>query len=101
MQHSHVWLPLRGWLGRLILSPAHHQIHHSVDEAHHDRNFGNTFAGFDWLFGTLFIPPRKRPKLVFGVDTQKHPTHSLREGLLDPFAAAARKATPGHRSRIP
>ena len=94
LQHSHVWLPLSGWLGRVILSPAHHQIHHSVAREHHDRNFGNMFGVFDWLFGTLSIPPKQRPKLVFGVDSLPNPEHDMKEALVTPFIEAARHLAP-------
>ncbi len=94
MQHSHVWLPLTGRLGRLILSPAHHQIHHSVAREHHDTNFGNMFGVFDWLFGTLYLPPKQRPKLVFGVDTLPNPEHDLKEAIVTPFIEAARHLAP-------
>ena len=30
LRHSHIWLPIRGWLGYIIQSPAHHHIHHST-----------------------------------------------------------------------
>lgn len=42
-----------GWLGRYILvSPAAHRIHHSVEFDHYDRNFSNTFIFWDRIFGT-------------------------------------------------
>lgn len=88
-QHSQFWIPFTGWLGKLILSPAHHQIHHSVDREHHDKNFGSFLAVFDWLFGTLQVPSRKRQKLKFGVEGVNQ--HTLTEGLITPFADAARQ----------
>ena len=99
MQHSQVWLPLTGVWGKIILSPAHHQIHHSVATVHHDKNLGNLFAAFDWLAGTLFIPPKKRPKLVFGVDTMSKPAHDLREGLVQPFIESAKHVLPQPSSK--
>ena len=53
LQHSHLWLATTGWRARWILSPAHHQLHHSVDPHHHNRNLGSTLALFDRLAGTL------------------------------------------------
>ena len=67
LQHSHVWLVLKPyWLGYFIVTPAHHQIHHSKAKKHLDRNFGGSIALWDWLFGTLYLP-REREKLVFGL----------------------------------
>lgn len=55
LHHSHVWLSYGPVLEHLLISPAQHQIHHSVDPAHHDRNFGNSLALWDWMFGTLYV----------------------------------------------
>lgn len=87
LHHSHVWISWRGNWGRLILSPAHHQIHHSVAAEHHDRNFGETLAVFDWLAGTLHQPQAKRELLTFGVENMPDP-HSVRGSLIAPFADA-------------
>ena len=66
LRHSHVWLPLTGFLGRLIHSPAHHQIHHSTQVRHFDKNLGFSLSVWDWAFGTLFVPA-KRESLTFGI----------------------------------
>jgi len=87
LQHTHLWISFSGRLGRLLLSPAHHQIHHSTDPRHFNRNLGNTLALWDWLFGTLHVPQRKRERLAFGVEGLANP-HSLKGALLDPFAAS-------------
>lgn len=87
LQHTHFWISFSGKLGRVFLSPAHHQIHHSADPMHFNKNLGNWLAGFDLLFGTLHVPQRKREKLDFGV-TGLHDPHSLRGALLDPFVAS-------------
>ena len=62
LQHSHVWLSFGPWLSRLYISPAQHQIHHSSDPRHRDKNFGVKFAVWDALFGTLYIP--KAPETI-------------------------------------
>lgn len=87
LHHSHVWISWRGNWGRFILSPAHHQIHHSSAPQHHDRNFGETLAVFDWLAGTLHHPQAKRERLRFGVDGVRDP-HSVHGSLIEPFADA-------------
>ena len=67
LQHSQVWIPVTGLAGRIIYSPAHHQIHHSTDPTHYNKNLGLSLAVFDWLFGTLHIPKKREKKLIFGV----------------------------------
>ncbi|MBR0674488.1 sterol desaturase family protein [Neoroseomonas soli] len=67
LRHSHVALPFPRWLSYVLVSPHMHQVHHSVEERHHDRNFATVFAAWDWLFGSLYIPdPQERFR--FGVD---------------------------------
>lgn len=51
LRHSSVWLGY-GWLEKLLISPAQHQIHHSVELEHRDKNFGATLAVWDVLFGS-------------------------------------------------
>ena len=85
LQHSEFWIPFRGLWGCLILSPAHHQIHHSRDPAHFNRNLGSVLAVWDWLFGTLEIPPERNPKLVFGAEQDGANPHSLYGILVTPM----------------
>lgn len=87
LHHSHAWIAWGGIWGRTILSPAHHQIHHSSALEHHDRNFGGVLAVFDWLAGTLYIPNIRREALTFGVEGVGNP-HGVRGSLIQPFADA-------------
>lgn len=90
LQHSHVWLPMTGLAGRVIMSPAHHQLHHSENPAHHGSNFGSNLALFDWLFGTLLVPTRQRQYLTFGAGPYPVDPHGVTGGLVQPFIEAAR-----------
>jgi len=88
LQHSHMWISYRGALGRILVSPAHHQVHHSTDPKHFNKNFGSCLALWDWIFGTLYIPAKERESLVFGVPD--HPNaHTVKGELVEPFANAA------------
>lgn len=40
----------------IFISPAQHQIHHSLAHKHWDENYGEVFAIWDWAFGTLYVP---------------------------------------------
>ena len=55
LRHSHVRISYGRRLERFLMSPAQHQIHHSVEERHHDRNFGTALALWDWIGGTLHL----------------------------------------------
>ena len=53
LRHSHIGIRYWRWLEYIIISPAQHQLHHSVAQKHYDKNFGATLAIWDWIFGSL------------------------------------------------
>ena len=57
LRHSHVWLSWGKPLSYLFISPAMHQIHH--DPTRMKKNYGEVFAIWDWMFGTLYIPTER------------------------------------------
>jgi len=89
LQHTQLWISFTGWLGRLLMSPAHHQIHHSRDPAHFNKNLGSCLALWDWIFGTLYIPAAEREPLDFGVEPDREHAHTVRGELIAPFGRAA------------
>lgn len=91
LRHSHVWLRYGRGLEHVLISPAQHQLHHSVEARHHDRNFGEALAVWDWVFGTLEIAgPRER--LVFGVAAgERNHGAGVLSILVDPVVAALRR----------
>ena len=88
LQHSHMWISFRGVLGRIFVSPAHHQVHHSGNPKHFDKNFGSCLALWDWMFGTLYVPAKEREPLVFGFPGNAN-AHTVKGELLEPFVNAA------------
>ena len=66
LRHSHIWLSFGPVLEHVFISPAQHQIHHSLEPRHHNRNYGEVLAIWDWMFGTLYVP-RGEEKLQFGL----------------------------------
>lgn len=65
--HSHIWVSFGPFWERVFISPAQHQVHHSTDPAHFNKNFGQTFAIWDWMFGTLYVT-RANESVTFGLD---------------------------------
>jgi len=96
LRHSHVWLSYPGWLSRLFVSPAQHQIHHSRDPRHFDRNFGLIFAFWDWAFGTLYVPLGKE-NLEFGLGEESRAFDGVAALYLAPF----RKLLAGRVTTLP
>ena len=90
LQHSQFWIPFTGLTGKILISPAHHQIHHSNSKRHYDKNFGAGLAVFDWAFGTLYIPSNKKEILKFGVGNDKH-LKGLASSILHPFYHSAQR----------
>jgi sterol desaturase/sphingolipid hydroxylase (fatty acid hydroxylase superfamily) len=88
LQHSHVWISFRGVLGRILVSPAHHQVHHSDNPKHFDKNFGSCLALWDWMFGTLYVPQKEREPLTFGF-ADRPDAHTLKGELINPLIDAA------------
>lgn len=90
LRHSHIWLSFGPIVEHIIISPAQHQIHHSSDVRHHNKNYGSLLAVWDWMFGTLYVPPR-REELTFGLADQQgkripQPHNRLADALIRPFA---------------
>jgi sterol desaturase/sphingolipid hydroxylase (fatty acid hydroxylase superfamily) len=56
LRHSHIWLRYPPWLEHILISPAQHQVHHSRDPSHHEKNYGEVLAVWDWMFGSLYVP---------------------------------------------
>ena len=66
LRHSHIWLSF-GRFERVFISPAQHQIHHSIAPEHHDTNFGTCLAVWDRLFGSWIAAGMIPKRLRFGV----------------------------------
>ena len=108
LRHSHVQLRYGYVLEHILISPAQHQIHHSCDPKHFDKNFGEIFAIWDWMFGTLYIPEHEE-NLTFGIPgsdgrrvVQPYPT--LRDVVVQPFResfAVIRNDVSGLRKTVP
>jgi sterol desaturase/sphingolipid hydroxylase (fatty acid hydroxylase superfamily) len=66
LRHSHIWLNYPYKVSHVLMSPAQHHIHHSVEPKHYDKNFGYILSFWDWIFGTLYVP-KGYEKLDFGL----------------------------------
>ncbi len=88
LRHSPVWISYGQCVEKWLISPAQHQIHHSVEKGHHDRNFGVVLAIWDRLGGTLYLAGR-REDLTYGLDRNAVFAHDFRSLYIAPFFEAA------------
>jgi sterol desaturase/sphingolipid hydroxylase (fatty acid hydroxylase superfamily) len=86
LQHTQIWIPFTGAWGRVFMSPAHHQLHHSVDPAHYNCNMGASLALWDWLAGSLRLPPAQSPRLSYGASGFDHDPHGAIGLVAEPAA---------------
>lgn len=90
LRHSHIPLAFPDWLSRIIISPAQHQIHHSREPQHQDKNFGFQFALWDWMFGSLYIP-KPREKFKLGISPEEMARlRTVKDLYIEPFRDAYR-----------
>ncbi len=72
LRHSHIAIRYGRVLEHFLISPAQHQIHHSVAPEHYDKNFGVVFSVWDWLWGSLHLS-KPNERLRFGLaEGQRH-----------------------------
>ncbi len=67
LRHSQVWLSYGKTLNQWLISPAHHQLHHSAEARHWGCNRGFELAIWDRLYGTLCVPSDEPEAFRFGL----------------------------------
>ena len=84
LRHSHVKLKYPKWLEFIFISPVQHQIHHSSNPEHFDKNMGSKFAVWDWMFGTLIVSQSIK-RLSFGLGAEGKDFNSFWKNMYMPF----------------
>ncbi len=92
LAHSHAWISY-GYLDAHIVSPAMHQIHHSQNSKHFDKNFGFMLTFFDRLFGTLYIP-KEREYIKFGLGKEDVEYTNFYGSIISPIFKAIKHIIP-------
>jgi sterol desaturase/sphingolipid hydroxylase (fatty acid hydroxylase superfamily) len=102
LRHSHINLSY-GQLERWLLSPAQHQLHHSREVRHWDKNFGLFLSVWDRWFGTLaYSEPRGSFRLGLpGNEIEQY--RSVLQVFTTPFINVGKTALNnlGFKRRIP
>ena len=96
--HSEVAISFGPRLDRWLVSPAVHQIHHSVAPRHHNRNMGGLLTVWDRVFGTLYLP-RAGEALRYGLGeaeagVHRHVLAAYARPFWDIGAGLARRVAP-------
>jgi sterol desaturase/sphingolipid hydroxylase (fatty acid hydroxylase superfamily) len=86
--HANIKLPL--WLDaivrRVLVTPDMHRVHHSVDRAEHDSNYGFALSIWDRMFGTYIPQPSDgHDAMKIGLEWQDDRPSKLGWSLALPF----------------
>ncbi len=96
---SHVHMPISyGWLNRIVLAPVMHNLHHSMEPHHWDKNNAVILTLWDWMFGTLYLP-KKGETWRWGCNEEEYgpnnPHKTLKGFYFDPFVTLWRHLKEG------
>jgi sterol desaturase/sphingolipid hydroxylase (fatty acid hydroxylase superfamily) len=69
-----------GWFDRWFCAPSNHRVHHAVNDAYLDRNYGGVLIVWDRLFGTYAAEDRAVP-CVYGTRAPLRSWNPLRANL--------------------
>jgi sterol desaturase/sphingolipid hydroxylase (fatty acid hydroxylase superfamily) len=71
VRHTHLEMSYGKYLNRVFLCPYWHQLHHSIEPRHYNRNYGLLLSVWDELFGTLTVPEPGQ-HFTFGLSNNEH-----------------------------
>ncbi len=77
LRHSHVSISYWNWLEKILVSPAQHQLHHSINSKHFDCNFGAILSIWDTIRGSC-LTSNKDQQIEFGVKGQSEAAPNLK-----------------------
>lgn len=71
VRHTHLEFSYGRYLNKIFLCPYYHQVHHSIEPRHYNRNYGLLLSVWDELFGTLAVP-KPGEHFTFGLSNNEH-----------------------------
>lgn len=87
-RHSHIWMSFGPTISKAFVSPCMHQVHHSQETRHVNRNYGLIFSVWDRIAGSRYIPV-ERESFELGVRNGKlHSSDSIWRHLYLPVIQA-------------
>ncbi len=69
VRHTHLKISFGPLVNQVILCPHYHQLHHSTNPKHFDKNFGLMLSIWDRMFGTLYVP-KPNESFSFGLGSE-------------------------------
>jgi sterol desaturase/sphingolipid hydroxylase (fatty acid hydroxylase superfamily) len=90
LRHSHVRIPFPQPVERWLLSPAQHQIHHSVERSECDSNYGTWLAVWDRMAGTLLTSEVEPAAFGIPAEVRNH-GNDLLSAWFGPFRSVGRQ----------
>ncbi len=90
LRHSHIPLSF-GVFERIFISPLQHQIHHSKNPEHFDKNFGVALSIWDQLFKSWYKPLKGQQIRVGLVYSERNHQSTLLSTLTSPLIQAFNK----------
>ncbi len=100
LRHSHVKWHWGKHVEKWLISPVQHQIHHSTNPCHFDKNFGTTLALWDRMFGSLVISQKGQP-LRFGLGYRQKAHQHLADAYLRPLQEHWKAANNTGKRKVP
>lgn len=73
VRHTHLKISFGNVVNKVILCPHYHQLHHSTNPKHFDKNFGLMLSVWDRMFGTLHVPePNESFSFGLGAESKEY-----------------------------
>lgn len=101
VRHTHLEMSYGKWLNAIFLCPYYHQLHHSIEPRHYNRNYGLLLSVWDRMFGTLAVPEPGQ-HFTFGLADNEHDRYqSLLRLHVVPMVAMGAMVRDWVRSHVP
>lgn len=94
LRHSNVRIHYPKFLSYVLISPVMHQVHHSNNPKHFDKNFGVIFSFWDLILGTLYIP-KKNEYFKYGLSECRNEIMGVWQEVFQPFVDLHNKYSNG------
>ncbi len=99
VRHTHLKVSFGGLVNGIILCPHYHQLHHSTNPKHFDKNFGLMLSIWDRMFGTLHVP-EPGESFSFGLGHESREYQSAAGLYVLPLRKIARLLGFGHAGAL-